>query len=224
MVTRIFLRFFIWMKWFTITEKPSPWWFEGVGIWFKVLSIVSETSWSHGTKIDLIFKINTFQEFSSPKLLERFWMRAGLWDSLILGEYYCITCFFNQTSNHGGVFSPFLSDTLLVAVFFCKNIKWWSSELLIIIRWVFFFSIRRKNHWKLTMSPENHWLEDVLPTEIVPFFGKHVSFRGRRYCDWLTIWRFFPQDLPKSGGAALMSRKMCYLSWLKFTKGATHAR
>ena len=31
--------------------------------------------------------------------------------------------------------------------------------------------------WKTNMSPENHWLEDVFPIEIVLFRG-HVSFRG----------------------------------------------
>ena len=28
------------------------------------------------------------------------------------------------------------------------------------------------------MSPENQWLEDVFPIEIVPFQGTFVSFRG----------------------------------------------
>ena len=33
------------------------------------------------------------------------------------------------------------------------------------------------------MSPENQWLEDVFPTEIVPLFTGHVSFRGCRFMD-----------------------------------------
>ena len=33
---------------------------------------------------------------------------------------------------------------------------------------------------KINMSPENQWLEDVFPTEIVPFRG-HVSFPGCIY-------------------------------------------
>jgi len=37
------------------------------------------------------------------------------------------------------------------------------------------------------MSPENQWLEDVFPTEIVPFRG-HVSFRG---CNGWTSWGQF---------------------------------
>ena len=28
------------------------------------------------------------------------------------------------------------------------------------------------------MSPENQWLEDVFPIEIVPFYGTFVGFRG----------------------------------------------
>ena len=32
--------------------------------------------------------------------------------------------------------------------------------------------------WKLNMSPENQWLEDVLPTEIVPTIRGRVSFPG----------------------------------------------
>ena len=33
--------------------------------------------------------------------------------------------------------------------------------------------------WKTNMSPENQWLEDVFPTEIVPLKrGTFVSFRG----------------------------------------------
>ena len=36
---------------------------------------------------------------------------------------------------------------------------------------------------KTNMSPENQWLEDVFPTEIVPLFTGHVSFRGCRFMD-----------------------------------------
>ena len=31
---------------------------------------------------------------------------------------------------------------------------------------------------KTNMSPENQWLKDVSPTEIVPFYGTFVRFRG----------------------------------------------
>ena len=36
----------------------------------------------------------------------------------------------------------------------------------------------RDTPWKTNMSPENQWLEDVFPIEIVPFQGILVSFRG----------------------------------------------
>ena len=32
--------------------------------------------------------------------------------------------------------------------------------------------------WKTNMSPENGWLEDVFPIEIVPFYGTFVHFLG----------------------------------------------
>jgi len=47
------------------------------------------------------------------------------------------------------------------------------------------------------MSPENKWLEDVLPTETILFWG-HVSFRGCRWrfhyatagqIPWLMAWQ-----------------------------------
>ena len=31
---------------------------------------------------------------------------------------------------------------------------------------------------KTNVSPENQWLEDVFPTEIVPFLGDMLVFRG----------------------------------------------
>ena len=35
---------------------------------------------------------------------------------------------------------------------------------------------------KTNMSPENQWLENVFPNEIVPFLGIHVRFRGCNQC------------------------------------------
>ena len=33
---------------------------------------------------------------------------------------------------------------------------------------------------KFNIAPENQWLEDVFPTEIVNFFGDMLAFRGVR--------------------------------------------
>ena len=46
--------------------------------------------------------------------------------------------------------------------------------------------------WKTNMSPENQWLEDVLPTEIVPRIRGHVSFPGVYH--WKG-WFFSPGNL-----------------------------
>ena len=35
--------------------------------------------------------------------------------------------------------------------------------------------------WKTNMSPENQWLEDVFPIEIVPFWGDVLVFGGVKY-------------------------------------------
>ena len=33
-------------------------------------------------------------------------------------------------------------------------------------------------HENERISPENQWLEDVFPIEMVPFLGGHVNFQG----------------------------------------------
>ena len=35
---------------------------------------------------------------------------------------------------------------------------------------------------KTNIAPENQWLEDVFPTEIVPFFGDMLVFGGDYRC------------------------------------------
>ena len=37
---------------------------------------------------------------------------------------------------------------------------------------------KKDTPWKTNMSPENQWLGDVFPIEIVPFFRGHVSLSG----------------------------------------------
>ena len=48
---------------------------------------------------------------------------------------------------------------------------------------------------KRNMSPENQWLEDVLPIQIVPYKGIYDIFQGCR-CFWITRNLFFTQGLP----------------------------
>ena len=197
--TWIFLGFFIFIKWFTITEKPSPWWFEGVGIWYVhyTLDILLQ-SHQHCFRdvmvwwyvIGLIFKINTFRDIISEASGEILDERL-FWDSPILGEYNFITCF--------SIKHPTTEEFL---THFWVILFWWQSFFAKISNddlqnyWslfdgCFFCSIKRKHQlrnllpWKLTMSPENQWLEDVLPTEIVLFFWKHVTFSGEFSVLWL---------------------------------------
>ena len=43
---------------------------------------------------------------------------------------------------------------------------------------IFFDEFLPGKQWKANMFPENQWLKDVFPIEIVPLFRGHVSFFG----------------------------------------------
>ena len=48
----------------------------------------------------------------------------------------------------------------------------------VVVVLICYFFLKMFTPLKTNMSPKSQWLEDVFPTEIVPFSGTFVSFRG----------------------------------------------